>query len=228
MKKIPLSTLLSLTFTFLTTTLCASPIILGSIKFPAQLDSIEPISMYYDGRTINGSVHDLMHKITFELPVMTGQYGIYVLVVNTLPIHVHKPKIADNVQQNTIDYLKVPDNEPYVLYELVLVPDASGSTHVRWHITEKELPVSGKIPDHTLIVVYSPDLIEGLEGGSQLELPTIVLNNSLVALSHDLDVYAQNIRYQQLAAIDANTVHTPIKKSIYYNNSKTVVIGCIV
>lgn len=230
-----ISLLLSLIFMTLPMQGISSPLLLGSIQFPVAVPVAMALPIFYDGRKIESEVNEAHHKIMFEIPWIRGQYRVYVLITEKDPQKVYKPLLDTDSVYNTIDYLKLPHDQPYKLYCLTLVPvtDAPQSKNAihqtcwTWHIEQIALPAGGQIPDQTITILYFPQLVDLLEGGNHMTLPTIVMRSDMLTLCESVSSLYQDTVKLQLAALDTNAIHAPIKKSIQQNANKTIVIGCI-
>lgn len=216
------SLVVSLIFSVYSIHAMIAPLFMGRIKFPYSVAVTMPIPIFYDGRSIKGEVHESQHQIAFDVPWARGQQVVYLLITEKNPEKVYKPLLDDKSLHNTIDYLKIPEGQRYKLYRLTLVINAEG---ISWQVESVGLPRSGQIPDQTIIVLYFSELVESVEGGNRLELPSIILRDDMLSLvSSEQDLQAQMVKVQ-LSSIDIGTIHTPIKQVVQQNPTRTIVVG---
>lgn len=222
-----LMSLLSLFFTF---NAHSTSLMLGTIKLPHS-SSLMPLRMYYDGRIIQSELHTTQSKINYEIPWIHGQATLYILVTEAIEeVYKRSPNIQGSI--NTIDYLKVPKQQNYKLYKLDLMiketldlDEKSTIKTYSWNIQEIDLAINRRIPDQTIIIIYIPEFVEALEGGTQLEIPTIIMKqNSFGLINTEKNIYEKLIELQ-LSAVDNNTIHAPIKKTVQHTTNKTIIIG---
>lgn len=216
------SLVVSLIFSVCSMHAMVAPLFMGKIKFPYSVAVGMPVPIFYDGRSIKGEVHESQHQITFDVPWSRGQQSVYLLVTEKNPEKVFKPLLDAKSLHNTIDYLKISRGQSYKLYKLILVMGAQGVT---WHAQAAELPDSGQIPDQTIIILYFPELVDAVEGGNSLELPSVILRDDMLSLVASEQDLAEQLVKVQLSAIDISTIHTPIKQVVQQNATRTIVVG---
>jgi len=238
--------LLSLIFTCLSTItpfLYGRSLLMGMIQFPRMLKKVPAIRVYYGGKIVNSYTHEGIPKVTFEVSRNNHQTIFYLLVTEHIKYQV---KTFSDVswQSNTIDYLQLPPNQQYKFYRLELVSDAIESidnmkflkqqnvpteenNSYHWKIYEEQLPKSGKIPDETIVVCYFSNAIAMLNGGSKLELPTIVIKHNVIDLMGSEEKLHEASVKLQIASLDTDTIHTPTKREIKQDYQRTLIINNI-
>lgn len=196
--------------------------ILGTLKSIDNHPLVTAPTIYYDGHIIqtetNGST------VHFEIPRGQRQSHFFILVTDSVTPIAKKNKDGDLIF-NTIDYLKVPNNQPYKLYQVILMAQKTQQGFAYyWAVIEMALDFDGRIPDQTVIINYLPELIDRVEGGDLVSLPTIYvrspLQTSKTLLTNDVH---ERILKMQLATLDTNTIHTPIKKLIAQTEKKIII-----
>jgi len=135
-----------------------------------------------------------------------------------------RPEFASD--QNTINYLYVPEKTPYKFYTLT-----AGRTHQNdvegclWVVKQEDLFDNKIIPDNTIIFLFNADFIEGLEVKSWplhsniRLLPSIVLKKTI-----DSQDVLRAIIEARLAAIDFDAVHIHRIETSSKRENKTVVV----
>jgi len=222
----------SLIFSILATAptgLFARSLLMGNVQFPYTIKKMSPIRVYYAGKIIHSHSHEIgVPKVTFEIPRGKRQNRFYILITEEISYQL-KDLLELNSKQNTVDYLKVIPNQSYKFYVLDLIQDTplfdqstsiealknknitSTTPTYHWEIREELLPESGEIPDATIVICYFPEFIAGLKGGSNLELPTIVLRSDMLERAGSQEkLYEESIKLQ-LASINSDTIHAPTK-----------------
>ncbi len=238
--------LLSLIFTCLSTItpfLYTRSLLMGMIQFPRMLKKVPAIRVYYGGKIINSYRHEGIPKVTFEVSKNNHQTTFYLLVTEHIEYRVKT--LSDlSCQSNTIDYLQLPPNQQYKFYRLELVPDAIESINnmellkqqntpseennsYHWKVYEEQLPGNGKIPDETIVVCYFPNVVAMLNGGSKLELPTIVIKQNIIDLMGSEEKLHEASVKLQIASLDTDTIHTPTKRKIKQDYQCTLIINNI-
>ena len=216
---------ISLIFSILATVsanINARSLLMGTVRFP---HAVTPIRIYYGGKIIpSNTPNSVIQKVTFEIPRGNRQNRFYVLITEEIGYQLKKILEPDS-NQNTVDYLKVVSDQPYKFYVLDLIQDTSQfdngngieiSTNLtyHWEIHEKQLPESGQIPDATIVICYFPELVAGLKGGSNLELPTIILRSDILEQAGSQEKFTEKSIRLQLASINSDTIHAPTKREI--------------
>lgn len=178
------------------------------IEFPTLLKKIpqnlQNIYLFYCGRRIDRDDYTTNNKIFFSVLESRMITHFYLMIIDSMPD-------LELICANTVDYLKVDPSHRYKFYSLSLVAQESEKNkkiEYVWIINEVSVPASGQLPDNTLLMTYNPDLVDHLEGGNAIELPTIVIKK-------DLEVSDEQINQQSveiiLSALDYNAFHESTK-----------------
>ena len=143
----------------------------GTMQFPASLENVPPVRIYYAGRKITTETDNEGKRITFTIPETKRRSFFYVYVA---------PQFDFCCTSNNIEYLKQTSSTPYKLYalELIGVPIPAGrvgartaqgkKTHITYQWSVKEITLgdpTGKIPDDAIIVCFDPAYIQSFQGG---------------------------------------------------------------
>lgn len=180
----------------------------GSITFPAHVDPIPPIRIYYTGNKIPTEINDKKHEISFAISEYSTRQVFYLIIVDTVDF------VAE---QNTVKYLKVPEGRPYKIYRLTFTPnkeiipgnqleielDQQGS----WEIVQMRLADDLRIPDNAIIVCYHSYLIKNVQGGNALELPRIIVDAETLSKLTDDELQDVSVQFL-LASLNCDSFHT--------------------
>lgn len=199
------------------------PLVLGSLQFPYSVEQIPVPRIYFLGKTIPCEIHKSERKITFDIPKNRFCKECYLLITESIDYTLKKSKYMADVQ--AIDHIKVPQNQPYKFYRLTLVKDPQPDSDLYyWKVAQEGLPNdSRRIPDETIIILYTPDYVAQITGGSLLELPTIVMKSDIVALAGSQDALFEQSIALQLASLNSDTIHAPLKHAIKQLGSTTLI-----
>jgi hypothetical protein len=215
----------------------ATPLILGTFQFPQTILSVPVPRIYHMGKTIPCEVHEGTKKVTFDLPKQKNVHHFFLLITESIKYELKKNDFLD---QQTIDYIYVPAGKAYKYYELKLthekntVPAGDNeSTFVKttsdkeklfWKIKEKQLPTNtNRIPDEAIVVLYSPEYIDGLSGGTSLELPVITIKPDVIDLAGSAENLYENSIKLQLASLNSDAIHAPLKHAIKQIGQRTLI-----
>jgi len=197
---------------FLTSSLGAYNLMMGTIQFPSSIATVPQVRIYHSGKIIKGTIDHTNKTITFTLPKYNNSQIHYSLVV-TESIEFALSATKNN-PHNTIQYIKIPDGQDYKLYTLLLVPqfgqagDSNGRPTYRWKIIEDRARFDNRVPDDAIIVCYEPSWIQELHGETGFELPTLNVKSNVVALSGSAEKFYDRSTKFLLAAIDSDTMHS--------------------
>ena len=202
----------------------ATPLILGAFQFPQTIASVPVPRIYHMGKTIPCEVHEGTKKVTFDLPKQKNVHKFSLLVTESIRYELKKNDFLD---QQTVDYICVPAGKPYKYYELKLTNEKKENEESKklcWKIKEKQLTLNThRIPDEAIIVLYSPEYIEGLSGGTLLELPVITIKPDVVELAGSAEnLYESSIKLQ-LASLNSDAIHAPLKHVIKQIGQRTLI-----
>lgn len=204
-----------------------SPWILGSIQYESSSGN-HTAPLYYEGNSIKTSSDKRKIHLDFEIPRSRSQQTYYVLVTEQI-FPITKKSITGEPIINTIEYLKVPKDNDYRLFQLQvqseLVTNARGKDEriYYWQVLEMVLPETGQIPSQTLIFLGLPDLISSFEsGGSLLAWPTMYMQTP----AKNDQSSADRLTKIHLSVLDLNTIHIPIKRTVeYITDHKKIIIA---
>jgi len=202
----------------------ATPLVLGTFQFPQTIMSVPVPRIYHMGKTIPCEVHEGTKKVTFDLPKQKDLHRFSLVVTESIRYELKKNDFLD---QQTIDYIYVPAGKPYKYYELKLTHEKKENDEPKklyWKIKERQLASNtNKIPDEAIVVLYSPEYIDGLSGGSLLELPVITIKSDVVDLAGSAEnLYESSIKLQ-LASLNSDTIHLPLKHVIKQFGQRTLI-----
>lgn len=216
----------------------ATPLILGTFQFPQNILSVPVPRIYHMGKTIPCEVHEGTKKVTFDLPKQKDTHRFSLVITESIKYELKK---NDFLNQQTVDYIYVPSGKPYKYYELKLadvkketalvtavsiVEDSKkeDGKKLGWKIKERQLAFNThRIPDEAIVVLYSPEYIDGLSGGTSLELPVITIKSDVVDLAGSAEnLYESSIKLQ-LASLNSDTIHLPLKHAIKQLGQRTII-----
>jgi len=199
---------LSLIFAILSTasSALAAPSVLGGTLQFSKNSTLVDINIDFCGAQIATTSHDTaIPKITFEIPKSKDQWHFDVLITSTKIDFQLKQFPDQEVIQNTVDYLKIDPQASYKYYSIDFVDSA-------WEIEEKKLPETGRIPDRTIIIECYPEWIQDFKGGSEVEFPTLYLNNAIADLGATEEDFKEALVKLELAALDSKIIHSPVRR----------------
>jgi hypothetical protein len=199
---------LCLIFAVLSTasTTLTTPSVLGSTLQFTKSSTLVDISVNFCGTQIATTNHDTaIPKITFEIPKSKDQWHFDVLISSAKIDFQLKQFPEQDVIQNTVDYLKIDPQASYKYYTLDFIDGV-------WVIEEKRLQETGRIPDRTIIIECYPEWIQDFKGGSQVEFPTLYLNNAIADLGATEEDFKEALVKLELAALDSKIIHSPVRR----------------
>lgn len=204
-------------------------IFIGTIQFPTTIDIVPSIRIYYAGRKIATEFNDAAKKLTFSITEYKQRTFFCLLIT---------PDIEFASPDNTIGYLKLKRNYPYKFYVLELVPQVIAESETKrkkftkptekitynWYIRELILdPITGRIPDETIIIRYHPELFQSFEGGNLIEFPKLVIRNDALKLLGSEAKLHEISNAWFLAALNTDTIHETVLSEFKITpQSKTV------
>ena len=145
----------------------------GAIQFPCDFNLIPSIRMYRSGETLEGlRVYYDHEKKRIEYSFSENQYQktFYVVIVK---------KIYGKTENGSAQYLRIDTSQPYAFYKLE-------HKEGQWRHKQLAIPYdTGRIPDSTLIICIDPHWMEQPSGGTDYELPTFHVKNSLLESEED-------------------------------------------
>lgn len=202
----------------------STPLILGAFQFPQTIMSVPVPRIYYMGKTIPCEVHEGTKKVTFDLPKQKNTHQFFLLITESISCELKK---NDFLNQQTIDYIYVPVGKTYKYYKLTLTNEKKEPEELPklcWKIKEKQLALNtNRIPDEAIVVLYSPEYIDGLSGGTSLELPVISIKPDVVDLAGSAEnLYESSIKLQ-LASLNSDAIHAPLKQVVKQIGQRTLI-----
>lgn len=173
---------------------------LGSVIFPVEVSP--SLCLYYKGQKllVDGQKDEEYKTISFSLDEASYVQQLHILICL-------EPSCFS--EHNNIKYLTVDPTQPYKLYSLrgARTFDAQGEEVLSWDVQEEKLEDS-IIPDNTLIVVYNPELVEGLQVVSWRTKDQIrILPNIVMKKQIKKDVFIQAMNIARLSAMDLDSYH---------------------
>ena len=119
---------------------------------------------------------------------------------------------------NTLKYLQVLPDMPYVFYKLQgkrFYNNFGQLEYYGWDIESKQLPESGIVPDDTLIIMMSPELLEDLESKRwDIETNTRVLPDMIVSGQHAPEQISKMLARSRFASLDLQSLHKNKSKAV--------------
>jgi hypothetical protein len=207
----------------------------GTLQF-AKNATLNTVNIYYRGKTVLSQKHEVtLPKITYEIPCSSEQTRFYLLICPTIPISVLKESPYQSAEeQNTIDYFMVDPSSQYLFYVLDMIPDSTTTQATNtqpsysWSIVQDTLPINGRIPDNTIIIIYFPSFVKAVKGGNQLDLPTIYIDNSPTNAFETEEECNDALLCLELSAPDLNALHSPVKRKTKEGSKRLLVMETIV
>lgn len=204
-------------------------LLLGTIQFPLALESIPAVRVYRSGHKVECDIDNDAKKLSLSVPVNPRENTFYLLIVEK--IEYAKAKNPLLAEHNTIDYLKVAAQQYYKFYKLKRIAEKQkdkinpGKTKkvFHWQIQEEKLPESGRVPDEAILVYYYPQFVDKLQGGSEFELPTLVMKSNITELAGSPDALQDISNQLLLSSLDHDALHARIKFEVKHNKQRTLV-----
>lgn len=198
--------------------------IMGAVQFPHAIKRIPTLQIYTCGNKIPGELclADSDNKqFVYQIPHVAIQPPLYIAITPLIDY-----KKIDDAENNTIDYLKIPTNTPYKLYEVT--PNNEKDKNNFWIVKELILdPTTGRLPDETIIISYDPSYIDKIEGGNAFELPTIYLKPDLIDIVGSEALLHNASDALVIASINSNTLHACVHPTIKQKSHVTLVAPII-
>jgi len=185
---------------------------LGVIQFPHSIRTVPAIRIYSCGKKVTFQCDHEAKQLVFQVPQITNHTSCQILI--TEQVHFVPHTSASNTNcSNTIEYLKVPYQQPYLFYELTLTEtkNKQGQVTSSWTIDSRQLDkTTRKIPDEAIIICYDPAYVDTLVGGSTFEIPMIKLKTDLITPSRPEELIQEHSAKMFLSAIHSDTIHAAI------------------
>lgn len=211
---------------------------IGTIQFPASIQKVPGIRIYCSGHKITCETNDETKQLLFSIPEINDSKKNFLLITEALQFE---------VEENTVKYIKTAHKTPYKLYSLELrklvlhtgeeivnenerdgarLHMAEPETTYSWLVEEAQLDsTTGKVPDNTIIVCYTPDYIDHLEGGTSIELPRIIIKENLLEIAGSEQNLHDSATRLLLSVIDYDTLHKKIELEVKndHQHNKTII-----
>jgi hypothetical protein len=213
-------------------------VLMGTIKFPKDITSIDPIRIYCQGMIIPTETNNSTKTISFTLPFEEKRKTTFNLLITE--------NIAyERAEENTIRYLKISPHQSHKFYALELIKDnnqkiddftfahnakdekkKNQEVTYHWRIDEQKIEGSGRIPDDTIIVYYKPEYVDKLEDGNSVELPYIIIKDDIVKLAGSEANLHEKSTSLLLSSLDLDALHAPIHQEVKqeYQRSRVTMI----
>lgn len=197
-------------------------IYVASIQFPAIIKQLPSVRAFFDGNIVNCEQDGNRVVLTFSADRNTRKLNVLV---------VEKSSFEVEEKTNTVKHLKIKPSDAYKFWSLELMHkqnteaiahklvggiklNSDEKSPYYWVINKNVIDPTGKVPGHTLVIIYDPELFTpDLEGdGSSVELPKFVITSNISEA--DLNELSTRclISALELAPIHARyecTVHHP-------------------
>ncbi len=193
----------------------AVSMLFGTIEFPRTIKSAPQYEIFYEGQKIKPEIDG--NKLLFNIPINRMLNRFFILFVED-PSYVLK-KSEGLLQQNTLDYLK--SGTIYRIFEL----RPQGDT---WICIERTLTENFSLPDNTIIVYMPPAYIDKLSGGKGLQLPHIMIKDSIIELlTGSVEALHKKADELSIAAIDMSSFHVPTQEAMWVAGNKRIIVPTV-
>lgn len=200
--------------------------LLGTVQFPHTIQTVPDIRIYYSGHKITSEENATTKQLLFSIPKLQQTRKFFVVITE---------KLQFELEENTVKHIKLPNNTPYKFYELTLVEQERDSTeknpldnkYYTWQIQEQRLssPVR-HIPDETIIICLPPEYVDHLSGGNSIELPHIILKDSLLTIvGSEAELHDRAARLL-LSALNYDTLHAKVNQEVKNIHPSKTIIAC--
>lgn len=198
---------------------------MGTIQFPRSLTTIPDISIYCSGYKIKCIADNNTKRILFSITDDRAQTYFNILIIEG---------ILFETEGATVKHLKIDPRKKYKFYTLQLkevIPEESIDDHKKssspqffWQVREEKLIFNdNKIPDTCIIICYNPAFIEEIRGGNCVELPTIIIDKNILAITGSEKRLHDSSAQMLLSSLDYNALHSQVKQEVRFDHSiKTV------
>ena len=193
----------------------------GAIYFPSSMTQVPPVRVYYAGNKIPCEIDKENNVVSFSISEFKGRNTFNLLVTE---------EVSFCSEGNTVTHLLVAKGRPYKLCRCTFKhqkdttesPPSSTEdiTKGTWEIQTVDLPDDQRIPDDAIIVCFHPDLITSIEGGDNLHLPKLVVNEQALDALTPEQLHDASIRCL-LTSLNSDSVHA--KTDAHYDiKNKTI------
>jgi hypothetical protein len=199
---------------------------IGTIQFPKSMQQVPHMRVYCRGNKIPCDAHGKSHKVTFALETEKQRTRFYLLISSDHIQLMKAKKIDPEMEQNTVEYLKMLPTQSYKMYQLDLIKeyapldlDEVQPGHVvrrkvlhRWRVTEVQLPDSGRIPDDAIIIRLNADYVADVEGGNGIEFPRIKLKSDVLKIAGSEKELFDEMAEVLFSSLDIDTLHANLRQ----------------
>ena len=184
---------------------------MGRIVLPASVQ--EEICIFHKGKTIEVDVQkdeqSAFYLFSFLESKSTNVF--HILIASEL-------SFSTEPNTNTLKYLQVLPDMPYVFYKLQgkrFYNNFGQLEYYGWDIESKQLPESGIVPDDTLIIMMSPELLEDLESKRwDIETNTRVLPDLVISPDFSPEQISKMLARSRMASLDLQSLHKNTSKVV--------------
>jgi len=186
-----------------------SSLLLGTIQFPRDLETIQDISVIYHGDPSSTQIDQTNNAITFWIPRESSQFGFKLLIVE--PQYIEPVSLSSKYHTDTtnlVAYHKVKAASPYRFFSLMLVPEikknTSGTNLVSysWKVREERIPDAGKIPDDAVIMHAAPEWVDSVVATDGFNFPTVQMRDDLMHRAGSPKEFKEKLEKIALARLD--------------------------
>ena len=224
--------LVSLIFTTVTT--FELLVMQGTVLFPLGITS-HGAKVYHGGTMIPVNTED--NHLTFSIKAGKNQKVFYILIANAQDFeYAKKQAVEDQSIEQTIQYRSILQGKTYKLYRVRIMPkevsieqtllsldNSEIIPEYDWYIESLQFMEHDIIPDDTIVVLYNPNYVQGLQSEGTHKLPTIIIKNDI----EDIEKLHEYELINLLASLDTDTIHAPTKRKITVSNSCKRIIDYI-
>jgi len=202
-------------------------VFVGNIIFPKDIKNLPQVSLYRRGIKIKTENEASNKKIQFTISEDKSCRKFYMLITKT---------VTPDIEENVVKYLKISPNQNYNLYELTIFTNQESAINpinkkeeiketYSWQIQQKRINKEGIIPDDTLIVIFNPDYIDKLEGGSNLELPKIIIKKDILKQAGSEEKLTDETNELLLSSLDLKILHSNPASEVKPEYKKRLVVA---
>jgi len=198
----------------------------GSIRFPSTVKIAPNVPIYWGGNRIQSETDGSGRAWYFSIPGERQQRFFYLVITDAQHL---RPRKLD---QNTVCYWYINETSPYKFYRLELVEDydtTTGKPCFTW--VAKELCLlhddldNLRIPEDAITICYPPHLVANLEGGTAIDLPTIVVAPDVLSLVGSEDKLHDKSIEMLLSTLDINALHTSIHQETKQDRDPKIIMA---
>ncbi len=200
-------------------------LLLGSIQFPKTLSTIPQVRIYHSGKIIKCEVDQINKMITFGITQYSQSQIRYPLMI-TESIEFALSNKTKNDSNNTIQYIRVPHDQDYKFYTLLLVPQFNPNNVMptyHWKIINDRIRFNNKIPDDAIIICIDPAWVDDLHTDNGFALPTVTIKSDILSICGSYNKFMDKSAQMLLAAIDSDTMHSNTEQTIKLQENRLMI-----